>query len=438
MRRLAWFSPMPPDPSGIAGRSAELVAALRPHFDVAVFDARNAHDFLWQYRREPFDLTIYQLGNSSLHDYIWPYLFRFPGLAVLHDAHLHHARASTLLRHQRFAHYRQEFAANHPDASPDLAELAVRGFDNYLYYTWPMTRLVIRASRVTAVHAAPLVADLAATVPEGTVESIRLGEGVPLSDAARHAARRTVRPKHGIADTAVVFGVFGGLTPEKRVHQVLSAFASLVPYQPDARLLLVGAPARHLDVPAEVTSLGIGSHVVLTGYVEEGAFTEYLAATDVSINLRWPTAREMSGPWLRALAAGVPTITTDLSHLVGIPSLDPRTWTVAHTSKTSVAPEPVRVAIDILDEDHSLRLAMRRLASDAALREQLARAGLAYWHAEHTVDRMVHDYRRVIECAVQTPAPAAALPAHLRQTGEQQLSEILDGLGMPKNVWSTI
>ena len=27
-------------------------------------------------------------------------------------------------------------------------------------------------------------------------------------------------------------------------------------------------------------------------------------ACDVSLNLRWPTAREMSGPWLRALAAG--------------------------------------------------------------------------------------------------------------------------------------
>ena len=80
---------------------------------------------------------------------------------------------------------------------------------------------------------------------------------------------------------------------------------------------------------------------------------------------------------MRALAARVPTITTDLSHLVEIPSMDPRTWLVAHTSEGST-PEPVSVAVDILDEDHSLRLAMRRLASDTSLRDRLAHAGFLY------------------------------------------------------------
>ena len=49
------------------------------------------------------------------HDYLWPYLFRYPGLTVLHDAHLHHARAA-LLRTRRADDYRAEFAANHPGA----------------------------------------------------------------------------------------------------------------------------------------------------------------------------------------------------------------------------------------------------------------------------------------------------------------------------------
>ena len=69
--RLAWFSPMPPVPSGIAACSAELVdeLAARHAIDVYVHDpdrtgptlagirepvrALSAHDFVWRHRAEP-------------------------------------------------------------------------------------------------------------------------------------------------------------------------------------------------------------------------------------------------------------------------------------------------------------------------------------------------------------------------------------------------
>ena len=125
-----------------------------------------------------YDLTVYQLGNSSHHDYAWPYVFRWPGLVVLHDAHLHHARAAALLRVARADDYRAEFAANHPDGDPAVAEMAIQGFDSHLYYDWPMTRLVIEASRVTAVHSRATAAALQGLHPPR--ESSRFG-----SDMAR-------------------------------------------------------------------------------------------------------------------------------------------------------------------------------------------------------------------------------------------------------------
>ena len=57
--RLAWFSPVPPARSGIAGRSAELVVELRAAFDIDVFvdepvarattdpRVRSAHEFVF-------------------------------------------------------------------------------------------------------------------------------------------------------------------------------------------------------------------------------------------------------------------------------------------------------------------------------------------------------------------------------------------------------
>ena len=436
MSRLAWFSPMPPERSGIAAYSAEVVAALRTDHEIDVFadrppapTARSAHDFVWEHQQRPYDLTVYQLGNSSFHDFIWPYLFRYPGLAVLHDAHLHHARAATLLRTRRGDDYRAEFAANHPDAPAGLVELAVAGFDNYLYYRWPMRRLAVEVSRATAVHATLMAEQLADECPTAVIETIRLAHGEPVDPIREADARARVRSRHGIADSDVVFAVIGALTPQKRIPQVLEAFTSVRAYVPNARLILAGAPASHYDVREDVQRRELADAVIVTGYLDDEELTDYVAACDVSLNLRWPTAREMSGPWLRALAAGRATITIDLAHMADIPSLDPRSWSVVHAAASRHAsPEPVMVAIDLLDEAHSLRLAMRRLATDAGMRARLGASAQAYWRREHSPAPMLDDYRQVISRTLARPAPrpdGVEFPQHLFDRGERTLHALL-------------
>lgn len=447
---------MAPARTGVAAYSTDVVAGLSQFHDIDVFAdepsaraartagvppaIRSAHDFVWEQRLRPYDLTVFQLGNSSAHDFLWPYLFRYPGLAVLHDVHLQHARAAALLRARRASEYRAEFAASHPEASADMAELAVRGFDTHLYYQWPMTRLVVGVSRATAVHSRLSAAELAEFSPAAAIEVIRLGHGERLSAERSSAARIAVRNQFGIPGDAVLFGVFGGLTPEKRLPQVLRAFAALLPSEPGIRLLLAGAPADHYDIARAVQGLGVGETVTITGYLEDDrAFMDTVAACDVSINLRWPTAREVSGPWLRALAAGKPTITTDLAHTADVPALDPRNWTVSHASTDlEVAPEPVTVAIDIVDEDHSLRLAMRRLATDPDLRARLGRAASSFWERSHSTASTIDDYHDVITRALSRPAPAVDLPAHLRNDGSTTLRALLEPFGIVEDLWGTI
>ena len=140
--RLGWFSPFPPVRTGVAACSAELVAALgRRGHEIDRYPEAAAHDFVWRRRLAPYDLVVYQFGNSSHHDYEWAYALTYPGLVVLHDTRLHHARAAFLLRERRAADYRAEFQWNHPGVPPDVAELAVAGFDSRLYYDWPSRRL---------------------------------------------------------------------------------------------------------------------------------------------------------------------------------------------------------------------------------------------------------------------------------------------------------
>ncbi len=169
MPRVAWFSPLPPIKSGISQYNRELLPSLTKEHDIDLFvdgrpdhfvtpDARvrpfSAYDFIWKHRERPYDLVVYQLGNAPCHDYMWAYLTRFPGLVVLHDGQLHHARGRMLLqrRQPRREDYRREFWFNHPDANPDLAELGAVGLLGSLTYLWPMLRIVVESSRRVLVH----------------------------------------------------------------------------------------------------------------------------------------------------------------------------------------------------------------------------------------------------------------------------------------------
>jgi glycosyltransferase involved in cell wall biosynthesis len=384
----------------------------------------SAHDFVWRHAREPYDLVVYQFGNSSHHDYIWPYALRYPGLVVLHDARLHHARAAALLRERRVADYRAELAFDQPGLDPDLAELAVAGFDSSLYYNWPMVRSLVESARLVAVHSAGAAREIVERFPQARVRSIRLGDGIEMTPAREAAARHQVRARYGIGDETVVFGCFGALTPDKRLIPILDAMVALAPSVPDARLILGGAAMAHFDVGAEIRRRGLEDRVIVTGYLEsDDELTDHVIACDVSLNLRWPTARETSGPWLLALAAGRPTIVTDLVQMSDVPSMDPRTW------KANVE-APVCVAIDILDEDHSLLLAMSRLARDGGLRMQLGRAAREWWRRTHSVEVMVEDYVQLIGEAAALPPSVVELPEHLRADGTRTLRALAAPLGL--------
>ena len=404
--RVAWFSPLPPVRSGIATVNAALLERLHAELAIDCFvDLRahawpasstdrhvfDAHDFVWKMRRAPYDLVVYQLGNAPWHDYMWAYLVRYPGLVVLHDPRLHQARARQLLQQGRADDYRAEFWYDHPGAVRDFVEYAVAGLGGSIYYSWSMLRAVVRTARMIAVHNARVAADLREEFPGARVEAIRLGTAPPTSTSG---ARDRARASFGIGARAIVFAAFGKITVEKRIAPILQALGSLVRDGLDAHILLVGDASDYPGLQREISESGAQTRLHVTGYVEETAIGDCLAAADACLCLRWPTALETSASWLQCLAAERPTVITDLAHLVDLPT-------------------EIALRVDLLDEAASLVAAMRALASDARLRDSIGRAGRGYWLAHHTVDAMADDYRRLLPIAAQQPAPVAGdLPSH--------------------------
>ncbi len=417
--RLAWFTPWPPETSFVGRRSRDAARALvqrgyeidllvddrdggdRPapaagaHTSSAApdlciepaagFDARSAD--------RDYDLAIYQLSNSPASAFIWPHLFRRPGLTVLHEARLYAARAATAREHP--AAYRAEFAWNHPDVAPEAAELAVAGFAGEYASLWPMARTVVDASRLVAVHSRGGATDLQQAWPAAPIMYVAPGIDAPPPDASTRSAWRS---ELGLSADAVVFGLVGPLTGAHRVPQVLRAFANTVGRVPEARLLLAGVAGPGTDPRDLADALGIGNAVSIIGPLGAAARMRAMAVIDVCLDLHWPDTVSTTDDWLCAIAAGRPTVFMDLAHTADTPALDPRSWQPAPAGRA-----PVGVAIDILDEDHSLRLALHRLAVDAPLRERLGHAAHEHWRAAHTVAHMADDYVGAIDRAMALP-----------------------------------
>jgi glycosyltransferase involved in cell wall biosynthesis len=282
---------------------------------------------------EPHAL-LYQVGNSSHHDFVYPVLFRHAGVLVLHDLVLHHARLLSHLQSDEVRAYREDLASvekrdralarlesyraeareAYGAEGDEVAEIALRAGGGRLLYAYPMFEHLVRRSRLTLVHSSTAREEILERCPGAAVKKVRMG--VPLPGlVSREEARRRL----GLSQDGLVLASFGLVTPEKRISTTLRALARLAARGVRATYLLVGGRVPHFDPLAEARELGIAEDVRLLGRVSEEDFHLYAFAADVCLNLRYPTAGETSATLLRLLACGRPVVVTDQVHVRDFP-----------------------------------------------------------------------------------------------------------------------
>lgn len=439
--RLAWFSPLSPRVSGLATYSADIVAALAADadadadadIDIDVFvddqdpadlaprlgggaTVHKAHDFVWMNVHRPYDLTVYQLANAASHAYLWGYAVRYPGLAVLHDQVLHHARGAHLRRARRWNDYRAELRCDRPDLAasiPSVADLAIPN----LLATWPLVRPIVASARRCVVHDSASAAELRRRYPEGRVDVVRFG-------VERQADRRSRR-----ADGApVVFAALPHTGCVRRLREILRALARVRREIP-ATLRILGPCEDDVDLATEVRAAGLDAGAVAGPDASwDGANGHESPDCGACLCLGGLAVHEITDTWLRCLAAGRATVVSARARLAGLPLLDARTWRNFHGG-----PEAgVAVAVDPRHTSESLWLAMRRLAADRAFREELGGRAGTWWAAHRgTQAAMIDDYRRVIrEAAVTPPGAAGDLPRHFRSDGLELAAAIAEECGV--------
>lgn len=396
--RLALWTPVPPQQSGIADYSAELLQGLGAAADVEVFvddgvlppvDLAWAHHIAshaaWPRRRrqQPFDVPIYQFGASTYHLFMYDTLRRDPGIAVLHDFRWGYVLWSEAVRTGRIEAFRAELAAlEGEEAVAELDRLGAGELATHRFWDdHPMLGRVAGASLALAAHGEAARRELELRYPEVRAYTVPMGVADPYA-SDEGLSRESARAALALGGSTFVVGVFGIVHPAKRIEVCIEAFARLLADRPDSLLLIAGRaldPAYERSLADLARAKGALHAVRFTGHLTPTQLDAHLVAADVVVNLRDAEIRQMSAMLMRTAAAGRPAIITDSP------------WWAEYPADACVRVQngPGEAAA-VLD-------GLCRLAGDTNARAGMAAAARAHHQEAGTIAHMTERYFDVIE-----------------------------------------
>ena len=424
--RLAFVSPLPPSPTGIADHSADVLGLLSPRHTIDVFHGQEtvdssrlppgcpvvpAAELFERHRARPYDVIVQQLGNAPAHAFQWPLLRGSAGLLVLHDLALFHSRAAMFLDSEPVRAWRRdpssaaareaarpsleawraELLYSYPAEGARLFEVHLGTVGELLAYEYPLFRIPVEVSRAVVVHNSFMARAVRSVVPGAVVDVVPLP--APRTEVPP-GKRETLRRRLGFGPDDLVVGVFGLLTAEKRVDAIARAVARASERLGAIRLLLVGPVLQPPQLESQLRGFGIRHRCVVTGRVPFDDLPVYMEASDLVVHLRHPRGRESSAALLHVLAQGRPTIVSDLEHLAEIP-------------------EGAVRRIGLCEEEDALLEALLDLAGDPSTRRRLGLAAADYVRRVHGPDPVRQAWERVLARVRELPAPPErGWPAH--------------------------
>ncbi len=435
--RIAYWSPLPPQESGIADYSAELIPALARHAEIdlivgpgwrpspamvagwagwAGLATHPESAFAGLAAAGRFDAVVYQLGNNrDYHASLYHALLEHPGVVVLHEYVLHHlvrdltfyaGDPEAYVREMRYAYglsgeaLARRFVATGVPLDPWSYPLFERVVDRSLAMLVhnDFTRRRVLQSRPLA-RIAVVPHHLSLLSPLSLPSALSQGDAPPPAAAARAAL--------GLSPDAFVVASFGFVTAAKRPGVLLRAFARLRRRAPRAVLLLVGEVSPHFDLAA-VAAPELMPGVTVTGRLELDRFLLHMAAADVAVNLRHPTAGETSGTLIRLLGLGKPVV-------------------VSRTGAFAEIPESCCAHVDLDETEEDLLVAyLERLEADEDLRRRMGENARRYAAAHHSLEASARGYADLLRHVVEErAAPFRALPPLLPYAADDVAADLL-------------
>ncbi|MDE5556643.1 MAG: glycosyltransferase [Ruminococcus sp.] len=328
--KIAFFTPLPPLESGISDYSYDIIKELSNYCNIDVFveETYNANCIfpenvsLYSHRSYParyrnYKDTIFQVGNSEYHFYMYQYIKKYHGTVVLHDYNLHGAfyhYAVTLCK-GNYDLYKIFIDNDFPkcenyinallngSANPDLYGMELNSYltdsaDRIIVHSQYSRKKLLEKNISRNVTVIPLYAEI-----------------FPLTE------NKLIKVKNNFPADKIIISAFGGIHRTKRIIPLLKAFSELKKENDNIHLMLVGKPAPDIQSELEnfITSENLKDFVTITGYTDIEKFKEYIDMSDICLNLRYPYNGETSGSLMRILAKGKCSVVNDIGSFSEIP-----------------------------------------------------------------------------------------------------------------------
>ncbi len=391
--RLACISPLNPAPTGISDYAEELLPHLARFADIElvvvgalptnpalnIFPRLTLDEF--SSRASEYDVVLYHMGNSPAHALIYETLLKVPGVVVMHDVVLHHLRAWLTLERGKRAEYLDAMKSEYGAAGEQAAWGEINGRALADRFEFPLNENVVRAARALIVHSAYAAKQISRVAPTTPLAVIPMGIALP-QVIARDAARASLK----LLREEFLIAMFGDVQPYKRVLPALSAFANFHAQFPASRLVLIGRAAPLFDVRGAANALGIANAVHFVGYASREEYPLYIAAADVCLNLRYPTAGETSASLLRLFAAE-------------------RACVVSDTGAFSELPDEVCIKLRAdAEEEKNLREVFEFFARNARRGMLLGKFARAFVEQGHTLEIAARAYADFLQSVIEQRA----------------------------------
>lgn len=330
--RLAYVSPLPPEKTGIADYSAELLPALSAHYDVdavvaappeqipAIGGCQAVRDVAWfAANAHAYNRIVYHIGNSPFHHHMFPLLEKYPGVVVLHDFYLGHLMAFLERQGGWRGYWTRELCHSHGYEAVQRRFLPGKTAD--VVRAFPVNLSILQQGQGVIVHSDFSRALARRFYGEGFADDWAV---IPhVRRLPENVDRAAARAALGVHDGDFLVCSFGFLGENKLNHRLLDCWlASRLADKNDCRLVFVGdAPLSHYcdALRAAISQSSARANIRITGYASPELYRQYLAAADAAVQLRCQSRGETSGTVLDCMAHGAPLIVNAHGSMAELP-----------------------------------------------------------------------------------------------------------------------
>ena len=322
-RRLAFVSPLPPERTGIADYSAELLPALAQYYDIEIVTTQNHVNEPWVERQasvrdiawlkensKAIDRVVYQVGNSPFHKHMLPLLEQVPGVVVLHDFYLS-GLFYWLENHGGVENSFNRALYNSHGYSSLLLHFKNKGsfFWDECVKRYPANFDFLKNAQGVIVHS-NFSRILARQWYENDIQ--KNWAIIPHLRVPATSCFDSQKKQLGFNENDFVVCSFGFIGPSKINHRLLDCWLkSKAGKSKNCHLVFVGE--NHVgdygnQLLATIKNSCCAERVHITGFASPSVFQQYLAAADMAVQLRTESRGETSGTVLDCMKYGVPLI----------------------------------------------------------------------------------------------------------------------------------